>query len=119
MSEPTLPDVAAALNRLLTTVQWLAADGSVEDLDNNVRLAREVSEVRGYTPHVHIHRIRQGKSPDPRGSVLWAICQVVSRYSVVPVTPDYFYVPETRTAVDRALDLELERLQMIERGQSG
>ena len=113
------PDIAAALNRLLTTVKWLDDEGRLRDLDNNVHLAAAVSEVRGPTPHVQIQRIRQGTQSDPRVSVLWAICRVLSDRSAVAITPDYFFVPEVRARVQRELDLELERLTMRARGQRG
>ncbi|KRE63593.1 hypothetical protein [Nostocoides sp. Soil756] len=115
----SLPDIASALNRLLTTVKWLDDDGVLRDLDNNVHLARAVSELRGHTPHVQIQRIRQGTQPDPRTSVLWAITQVVNEHAAVEVTMDYFFVPATRARVQRELDLALERLTMQARGQRG
>jgi hypothetical protein len=114
-----LPDIASALNRLLTTVKWIDDDGVLRDLDNNVHLARAVSALRGHTPHVQIQRIRQGTQPDPRTSVLWAVIQVVNEHSPVEVTMDYFFVPATRARVQRELDLALERLTMQARGQRG
>lgn len=114
-----LPDIASALNRLLTTVKWIDDHGAMRDLDNNVHLAREVSTLRGPTPHVQIQRIRQGTQPDPRGSILWAIGRVLSEHACVEITPDYFYVPATRARIDRELDLERERLSMRMRGQRG
>lgn len=114
-----LPDVASALNRLLTTVKWVDGAGRLRDLDNNVHLAREVSRLRGPTPHVQIQRIRQGTQPDPRASVLWAVGRVLSQHACVEITMDYFFDPATRTRVQRALDLELERLTMQVRGQRG
>lgn len=112
-----LPDVATALNRLLTTVKWIDEDGRLRDLDNNVHLARSVSQLRGPTPHVQIQRIRQGTQPDPRSSILWAIGRVLSEHACVEITPDYFFVPATRARIQRALDLELERVTMRARGQ--
>ena len=94
-------------------------DGRLRDYDNNVHLAAAVSEVRGPTPHVQIQRIRQGTQVDPRVSVLWGICRVLSAVSAVDVTPDYFFVPATRARVQRELDLELERVTMQVRGQRG
>ncbi|NHA67126.1 hypothetical protein, partial [Phycicoccus flavus] len=79
------PDIAAALNRLLTTVKWVGPDGTLQDLDNNVHLARAVSEVRGPTPHVQIQRIRQGTQPDPRVSILWAVAEVLSARACVRI----------------------------------
>ena len=113
------PDIAGALNRLLTTVKWVDDEGRLRDLDNNVHLAAAVSELRGPTPHVQIQRIRQGTQTDPRASVLWAICEVLRRHTPVEITPDYFFVPATRARVQRELDLELERVTMQVRGQRG
>ncbi|MBR7742721.1 hypothetical protein KC207_05385 [Phycicoccus sp. BSK3Z-2] len=118
LPEPA-PDIAGALNRLLTTVKWVDDDGVLQDLDNNVHLAAAVSQLRGPTPHVQIQRIRQGTQTDPRVSVLWAICRVLNRHTTVEVTPDYFFVPATRARVQRELDLELERVTMRARGQRG
>ena len=112
-----VPDIAAALNRLLTTVKWVDEDGALRDLDNNVHLARAVSAVRGPTPHVQVQRIRQGTQPDPRVSILWAITRVLSEHACVEITMDYFFDPATRARVQRALDLELEKLTMRSRGQ--
>lgn len=117
--EPPMPDIASALNRLLTTVKWIDGDGVLCDLDNNVHLARAVSDLRGATPHVQIQRVRQGTQPDPRTSVLWAISRVISARACVEVTMDYFFVPATRARIQRELDLELERLTMQVRGQRG
>ena len=119
MDVAALPEIASALNRLLTTVKWVDDEGHLRDLDNNVHLAREVSRLRGPTPHVQIQRIRQGTQPDPRASVLWAVGQVLSQHACVEITMDYFFEPTTRSRVQRALDLELERLTMQVRGQSG
>ncbi len=119
MGVAALPEVASALNRLLTTVKWVDDEGRLRDLDNNVHLAREVSRLRGPTPHVQIQRIRQGTQPDPRASVLWAVCRVLSQHACIEITMDYFFEPTTRSRVQRALDLELERLTMQVRGQRG
>lgn len=113
-----IPDIATALNRLLTTVKWLE-DGRMVDFDNNVHLAEAVSEVRDQpTPHTYIQKIRQGTIRDPRASVIWAIGQVLSERACIDITPDYFYVPATRIRIDRALDLELELLSMLHRGRT-
>lgn len=119
MGETAMPEIASALNRLLTTVKWVDDEGRLRDLDNNVHLAREVSKLRGPTPHVQIQRIRQGTQPDPRASVLWAVGRVLSQHACVEITMDYFFEPTTRIRVQRALDLELERLRMQIRGQRG
>ncbi|MGL5866155.1 MAG: hypothetical protein ACRCYX_09835 [Dermatophilaceae bacterium] len=116
---PSLPDVASALNRLLTTVRWIDGEGLLHDYDNNVHLARAVSMVRGLTSHVYIQRIRQGTQPDPRASVLWAIARVLSERAAVEITMDYFFNPATRARIQRALDLELERVMMRSRSQRG
>ncbi|MGL5863834.1 MAG: hypothetical protein ACRCY9_21550 [Phycicoccus sp.] len=115
----SLPDIASALNRLLTTVRWIDGDGRLRDYDNNVHLARAVSEVRGLTSHVYIQRIRQGTQPDPRASVRWAIARVLSERASVEITMDYFFDLATRARVDRALDLDLERVMMGYRGRRG
>lgn len=117
---PHLPSVAVALNRLLTTVRWEDEQGRLRDLDNNVSLARAVSAVRGPTPHTYIHKIRQGSITDPRVSVIWALCVVLNQRTPpgVTVTPDYFFVPETKAGVDHALDLHLDGL-VAGRGHSG
>lgn len=114
-----LPDIATALNRLLTTVRWIAADGTLRDYDNNVHLARAVSDVRGPTSHVYIQRVRQGTQPDPRASILWAITRVLSERASVEITMDYFFMPAVRARVQRDLDLNLERVMMQFRGQPG
>jgi len=112
----TIPDIATALNRLLATVKWVE-DGRILDFDNNVHLAEAVSAVRGQpTPHTYIQKIRQGTVRDPRASVIWAIGQVLSERACVDITPDYFYVPATRVRIDRALDLELDSLNLLRRG---
>lgn len=112
-SSPDLPSMAVALNRLLATVRWEDEQGSIRDLDNNVTLARVVSKVRGHTPHTYIHKIRQGSIVDPRISVIWAICVVLSEKTPpgITVTPDYFFVPATKAKVDHALDLHLDALR--------
>ncbi len=112
-SSQDLPSIAVALNRLLTTIRWEDELGGVRDLDNNVSLARAVSKVRGHTPHTYIHKVRQGKIVDPRMSVIWAICVVLSEKtpSGVTLTPDYFFVPATKAKVDHALDLHLDALR--------
>lgn len=112
-SSQDLPSIAVALNRLLTTIRWEDELGGVRDLDNNVSLARAVSKVRGHTPHTYIHKIRQGKIVDPRISVIWAICVVLSEKTPtgVSVTPDYFFVPGIKAKVDHALDLHLDALR--------
>ena len=109
-------DVSAALNRLLSRLRWLEPTDQGQltwrDWNNNVHLAAAVSSVRGTpTSHVQIHRIRQGVNPDPRGSILWAIGRVLSDHSPVPITPDYFWVPTTRAAVDLAIDAQLRQFR--------
>lgn len=110
-------DVPAALNRLLSRLRWLqpTEQGLMwRDWNNNVHLAAAVSAARGApTSHVQIHRIRQGVNPDPRGSILWAIGRVLSEHSPVPITPDYFWVPATRAAVDLAIDAQLRQLRDV------
>lgn len=104
-----LPNVPSALNRLMGSVKWIEA-GQLTEF-NNVSLATACGSLLG-TPlsHSHIAKIRQGASPDPRGSVIWAISRAMSRKSPVSITPNYFYVSAIRALVDRELDLHLEQL---------
>lgn len=104
-----LPDVPSALNRLMSSVKWIEAGRLVEF--NNVTLAKACGALLDTSiSHSHIAKIRQGTSPDPRGSVVWAISKVLSQRSAVDITTDYFYLGSTRAKVDRELDLYLEHL---------
>ena len=84
------------------------------DWNSNRRLAAAVTEVRGIpTPHGQLHRIRQGVSPDPRGSVLWAIAHILSRQTPVVITMDYFFEASTRARIDREIADDIDRSRQL------
>lgn len=104
--------IATGLNTLLVLVRWIE-DGQLKDLDNNVHLARAVTELRQkHTSQSHIHALRQGQALDPRWSILCAICDVLTqRAGGVAITPNYFFDPAEETRVNDLLTGRLELLQ--------
>lgn len=103
--------IAPALNALLAMVRWVDGDQIVH-LDNNVHLARAISQLRGQeTSQSYVQAIRQGHSTDPRWSVVCAICEVLTERSGVRISPDYFYDTAERTRVNELLDARLDLLK--------
>lgn len=103
--------MSASLNGLLEIARWREG-GKIVGLDNNVHLAQALERVRGQrTSTSHIQAIRQGTTTDPRWSILWGICDVLTEKTGVDITADYFYDSTVQSRVNDALATRLELLR--------
>lgn len=103
--------MSASLNGLLEIARWMEG-GKIVGLDNNVHLAQALERVRGQrTSTSHIQAIRNGTTTDPRWSILWAVCEVLTEKTGVEVTADYFYDSTVQDRVNDALATRLELLR--------
>lgn len=115
MSMPAQGTVAEAVNRICETVCWLE-DGAIATLDNNVHLAKALTDRGVPTSHSYLSRLRQGKlALAPRIDLIFELCDLMNEksQSAVSITPDYFFVASTRAQVDRALDSEKARVEQL------